>query len=114
MVREKTRVSLEIPLVEKEILELFAKSHGMSLSKLFRKGARLYGAFGSGFLEAVGEHFRERGIQVSTALELSLQKRVAAEKAWKNVFVVLQVMLRILRDLESYIRTSENGMAINY
>lgn len=84
---EKTRVNLEISVIEKEILEIYAKEHGESLSALFRKGARLLGSLTPGFLETVEAVCREAGaIQAPVALELSLQKRVAAERAWMKVF----------------------------
>jgi hypothetical protein len=79
-------VSLQIPKVEKDILELFAKSHGMSLSELFRKGARLLGAMKPGFLETIEKFYSERGIQIPIVLELGIQKQIAAQAAWKKVF----------------------------
>jgi hypothetical protein len=89
MSREKTRISLHIPVSEKEIVEWLAKSHGLTLSEAMRKGARLYVSFAPGFLETIAEHYRERGLQASVALQLSQQKRIAAERAWLKIFGTL-------------------------
>ena len=89
MTLEKTRISLHIPVVEKETIEWLAKSHGLTLSEAMRKGARLLVSLKPGFLEVIKEHFRERGLQDGVALELSLQKRIAAERAWLKTFGTL-------------------------
>ena len=83
---EKTRISLEIPVLEKEMREINAKEHGLSMSALFRNGARLLGRFSPGFLEVVDEHYRPLGIQAPVALELTQQRVAAAEAAWLETF----------------------------
>lgn len=84
---KKTRVNLEIPVIEKEMDEIAAKKHGLSLSALLRKGARLLGALTPGFLETIETVFREiKGIQAPIALETNMQKTIAALTGWKKVF----------------------------
>jgi len=86
MARETTMMSLQIPKVEKQILESFARAHGMTMTDLFRQGARFIGGMSPGFIETLEEFYGEYNLHPSAILELTFQKIAASYRAWQLVF----------------------------
>ena len=71
---------------EKWWLEQTAKLHGETLSALMRGGARFKGGFSVGFLETLKRNLADTGLTLPAFIECSIQRLIASQKAWLNVF----------------------------
>lgn len=85
---KQTRVTLQIDEDEKWFQEQLAKRHGLSYSGLLRKGARFYGSLTPGFIDDVGRTLADLdlGITVGVFLEHTVQRLIASQKAFVNIF----------------------------
>jgi len=86
MARKKVGISFKVPEVEKEVLEVFAKTHGTTLSQLCRKGARFYAGMTPMFLHDLERFQKDYQLNHSVILELVFRRQMASLYAWKNVF----------------------------
>ena len=85
---KEARIDIRVGETEKWWLQKTAKLHGLTLTHLLKGGARLRGSFSPGFLDELERNLEDVGITVAAFLELTVQARLASQKAWLNVFGV--------------------------